>query len=415
MLKKRSIEDKILQAIQDTPVVVINGARQTGKSTLVKELIKKGILNQYITLDNTINLGALLSNPKEYLSNLPVGTVIDEIQKAPSVFSVIKEIVDEDRIPARFVLTGSANILMLPKITESLAGRSQIISINPFTQGELIDLKEDFIDRIFSKNIPLSVPIVSRKELQEMILKGGFPEVALHRKDGQRISDWLENYLNALLLRDVRDLANIEQIQSLPNLLSILAAQTGSMQNFATLANNSNLNLMTLRRYYELLKALFLITELQPYFANNMKKRFVKSPKVYLSDTGLVSSLLDLDISRLVNPITGNNQFGNLLENFVVNQLIRQKSWSKINPNIYYLRTNTGKEEIDIILENKAGQIFAIEIKATSSPIPSDWRHIKWLKENNSNFVGGMLLYTGTQVLQVEDNIWIAPISILWS
>ncbi|MEM1312427.1 MAG: ATP-binding protein [Patescibacteria group bacterium] len=410
---KRSITQKLINSLEDTPVVIINGARQVGKSTLVKELIDQSILSEYITLDNLSVLGALRQSPKNFLSRLKHGTVINEIQKSPEVFPVIKEIIDQDRKPGRFLLTGSANIFMLPKISESLAGRMEVITLHPFTQGEILKTKEVFVDQIVEGSISTSSYKDDSSRIIDQVLTGGFPEL-LSRKPERRRS-WVDNYTSALVQRDVFDISNVQDITALPRILLTLADQTGNLLNVSNMARTIGMKRVTLIRYLAILQTLFLTFELQPYSHRNITKRLVKSPKVYLNDSGLASQLLRVDTEKLSNPVEYGIYFGKLLETYIVTQIKRQITWSKSNPSMYYLRSEDGGREVDIVLEYSGNKIFGIEIKATKSPNADDWKHLVWLKEQNSHCIGGAVLYLGDQLLEVKEDIWMIPISCLWN
>jgi uncharacterized protein len=411
----RFIEQRFRNAIKHSPVIVLNGPRQSGKSTLVKELLKIGLLSKYITCDDILVYSSLLNDPYGYLKELPHGTIIDEIQRLPQLFITIKQIVDEDRQNGRFVLTGSANVLLLPKISESLAGRMDIISLAPLTEDEIKGHQSNFVDNIFDKFSSLVVGSLTKEDIIQKILDGGFPEPRLEYEEYNDRLDWYKRYLNTLLTRDVKDITNIEQLDKLPNMLSIIASNPGSILNLSDLSRLIDLKLVTLNRYYNLLKALYMIDELEPYFPNNFVKRIVKSPKVYLSDCGLISGLLNLNKSVLTESIISNSLLGKLLENFVINQIRRQSSWSSSRARLYYMRTVSNNEEIDLILENSDHKIIGIEIKLTSTPKSSDWLHLRWLKKNTNNFEKGIVLYLGNEIHRVEEDIYLVPISCIWS
>jgi predicted AAA+ superfamily ATPase len=408
----RHITDQILAAIADTPVILINGARQTGKSTLMEWISKNKHPATYYTLDNATTLAAIKSDPGDFIANMNGPIILDEIQRAPEIFVAIKEAVDKNRKPGRFLLTGSANVLLLPKLSESLAGRMQIINLWPLSQGELIDHKEGFINILFDKQFAqFELKPLARKKLIQLILAGGYPEV-LSRKDPGRRLDWFDSYITAILQRDIRDLANIDGLTTLPKLLSLLAARASSLLNLAELSRSSAISHTTLMRYMALLEATFLIHTVAPW-SNNLSKRLVKTPKIFLNDTGLASYLSGINEERIN---TEPQLLGMLLENFVVVELKKQLTWtSKVRAKLFHYRTQSG-QEIDIILEDASGRCVGIEVKSSRTVTEKDFKSLKiFAEENKDKFVRGIVLYTGDQVYSFGKNFYAVPVHALWS
>jgi len=406
----RNITGSIIQAIADTPVILLNGARQTGKSTLVKWIGEKKHKAKYITFDDTTALSAAKNDPAGFLAGIEGPIILDEIQKAPDLLPALKLEVDRNRVPGRFLLTGSANVLLLPKVSESLAGRMEILTLYPFSQGELASNKETFLDDIFraSHFEPEPKPM-KNGELMKRIKTGGFPEVVA-RKSFERRTAWFSAYITTILQRDIRDISDIDRLTEMPRLFSLLAARAVSILNFAEISRSIGIPVVTLRRYIALFETTFLIQLLQPWSAN-LGKRLIKSPKILLTDTGLLSYLLGLSVRDSVpDPMT----MGRLLENFVIMELFKQKSWSRIKPGIFYYRSHDG-HEVDIILENTAGRIVAIEIKASHTVKNEDFRYIKFLSEAlGSKFIRGIVLYQGGQTIPFGKNIFAVPVQSLW-
>jgi uncharacterized protein len=407
----RNIIKKISIALEDTPVVLLNGARQTGKSTLAKSLAQNLTNVTYYNLDDITVRAAIQSDISQFVAHNKGLVIIDEVQKIPELFDAIKLAVDNDRRPGRFLLTGSLNIYFLSKMSDSLAGRIEIISLWPLSQGEINNVEENFIDKIFAKNvIPLQkVDNLNRDKFFEHVLRGGYPEV-LTRKTKERQYAWFASYVSTILQRDIKDITNIEDVSSLPKLLKLLATRAASLLNHAELSRTSGIPQTTLTRYLTLLQATFLIQVVFP-FSNNRGKRLVKTPKVFLNDTGLLAYLLGLDRDAL----SQDGYFrGILLENFVVMELIKQLTWSKTNPEIFHYRTYAGSE-IDIILENRAGNILGIEVKSTSVLTKKDFRNFEILAEDlGSKFLRGIILYTGDKVLPFGKNLYALPANLLW-
>ena len=407
---ERHIEERVWAALKDTPVVFVNGARQTGKTTLVKRIAGALPESTYQTFDDAAVLASAAHDPAGFIRSFSGTAIIDEVQKVPALFPAIKAEVDQNRKPGRFLLTGSADILLLPRISESLAGRMEIVTLWPLSQGELAGSRESFIDKLFgsgrfrsSRILPEKSPLIRR------ILLGGFPEV-LTRKDEQRRRAWYGSYLSTILQRDVRDLSHIEGLTDMPRLLSLLAARIGGLHNAAEISRAAGLAHNTLKRYLTLLETTFLIKRLSPWHAN-LGKRLVKSPKLYLSDSGLASYLNGLEREDSLN---ASQLKGPLCENFVFSELLKQSSWSNMPLSLWYFRTAVGKE-IDFILEDSRGRLSGIEVKASATIGPEDFSALKeWAGDVKSRFMCGIVLYWGDNALPFGNGFWALPLQLLW-
>lgn len=404
---KRNIESELQAAIADTPVVLLNGARQTGKSTLARDFAQARSI-PYITLDDATQLAAASSDAQGFLAGLGDRAVIDEVQKAPGLFPAIKMSVDRDRRPGRFLLTGSANVLLLPQISESLAGRMELIALLPLSQGELHGQRERFLDGVFAEGLPVLQP-GDAVDLKGAVLAGAYPEV-IKRPAGKRRDAWFAAYITALLQRDVRDLANIEGLTDMPRLLSLLAARVGSLLNMSELSRSSGIPNSTLKRYLSLLHATFLFQPL-PAWSSNLGKRLIKSPKIHLIDSGLTAHLAGVTRQSLDrDPVL----FGHLFENFVVNELRKQTGWSDSRVNLHHYRTTTGREA-DILLEDAAGRLVGLEVKASATVVRKDFSGFDALSEDTRRqFVRGIVLYTGEQSVAFGENYMALPVSAMW-
>jgi uncharacterized protein len=379
-------------------------------------------------LDSLQTLSNLKNFTETTLRNYPVSTVIDEIQKLPEIFPSIKLVVDENRVPARFILTGSANILLLPKLSESLAGRVQILTLFPLSVSEIIKSRKNkikskiipvesnpisIVDKFFDQNITKELihykdTTTTNQDLIWVFLRGGYPELQ-YKDDPEQWNIWFESYLNTLIQKDIRDLANIDGLTSLPNMLQLIANQTSGIMNNADMARDLMLNASTFGRYLILLESLFLIQKLQPWY-KNIGKRLVKSPKIYICDTGITAHLLNLDSQYLERD---RRFFGKLLENLVFTELLKAMSWSKTKANLFYLRTQNG-QEIDFVLENGRGQVVAIEVKSSDNVSQSDISSLVWFRDNHIDFEIGIVIYTGQKSFQISEKIWVIPVSFLW-
>ena len=404
---KRKLKPLILEALKDTPVVLVNGARQVGKSTLVQEIANQTKAS-YFTLDDATVLAAATSDPQAFIEGVGHPVILDEVQRAPELFLAIKASVDKDRRPGRFLLTGSANVLTLPKLADSLAGRMDILTLWPLAQSELNASSEIFIDKAFAKDFRTKA-LTHSFDLIKLTLAGGYPEV-LERQTQKRRDAWFNAYLTTILQRDIQDLANIEGLNELPNLLSLLATRNATLLNYASIARDAALPQTTLKRYLSLFRATFLTYTLNAY-SSNLSKRLVKSPKIFLNDTGLSSSLINADQTRLEND---RKLYGQLLESFVVTELQKQAGWSETSVKLMHYRTQTGIE-VDLVLEDKQGRIVGIEIKAASSVNAKDFKGLKSLAGDMPKyFYRGFVVYTGENVVPFGEELYALPIGQLW-
>ncbi len=403
----RNIEAELHAALADTPVVLLNGARQTGKSTLAQNLAKSWSI-PYVTFDDATQLAAATSDAQGFLAGLGDRVVIDEVQKAPALFPAIKMSVDQDRRPGRFLLTGSANVLLLPHISESLAGRMELITLWPLSRGEIQSQQEHFVDGVFAQDLP-PLQACEASDLKDVVLAGAYPEV-IQRTKGKRRDAWFGAYITALLQRDVRDLANIDGLTDMPRLLSLLAARVGGLLNMSELSRSSGIPNSTLKRYLSLLQATFMFQPL-PAWSSNLGKRLIKSSKIHLIDPGLAAHLAGITHQSLDrDPMF----FGHLLETFVVGELRKQMGWSDARVNLYHYRTTTGRE-VNIVLEDAAGRLVGMEIKASSSVGRKDFSGLDALSEDlGSRFVRGIVLYSGDQAVSFTDHYVALPVSALW-
>lgn len=399
----------IREALQDRPVVLLNGARQTGKTTLVQWICRdNGLL--YYTLDDFATLATAENDPEGFLAGLTGPVAIDEVQRVPKLLPAIKAKVDRDRQPGQFLLTGSANVLSLPHLSDTLVGRMEIISLWPFSQGEIRQKKERFIDIVFSKRPPnYQIANDDPNDLLESMLIGGYPELRnLH--SSKRKAAWFRSYVSTLLQREVKELSRIEGLSEMPRLLSLLASRSGSLVNFSDLSRNLGLSNMTLKRYLSLLEAVFIV-RFVPAWAANIGKRLIKSPKVFLNDTGLLAHLCGITDRNIAER---PDLTGILMENFVMQELFKQREWNDIFTHIYYYRTVAGKEA-DFLLESTDGKIVGIQVKRTAKAQPENFKGLKDLSEGVAKrFHRGILLYTGRQTVPFAKNLHAVPISALW-
>jgi predicted AAA+ superfamily ATPase len=382
-----------------------------GKAPLIQSPAFQKTKRRFITFDDANNLAAAKADPAGFLNAYPEPLTLDEIQRVPELFLAIKASVDRNRAPGRYLLSGSANVLFLPRLADSLAGRMEVITLWPFSQGEIEGVREGFIDAVFSATLPRLKPVEKwdeKKEIRRRAISGGFPEV-LTRTNAERQNAWYGSYLATILQRDVRDLSRIEDLTILPRLLAILAARVGSLLNTADISRNSGIVQTTLKRYLSLLETLFLFQEL-PAWSTNVGKRYVKMPKTFLSDTGLAAHLLHLTDERLIQePVL----WGGILENFAGMELRKQAAWSKEHPQLFHWRTH-GQQEVDLILE-AGGRLVGIEVKSGTTITADDFKGLRALAvDAGKRWVRGIVLYSGSEMLPFGDNLVAMPVSALW-
>lgn len=390
--------------------MMLAGARQTGKSTLAKQLAES-LPDPVATwsLDDPATLHAARHSPDSFLEDAGPRCLIDEVQRVPELFLSMKKRVDADRQAGRYLLTGSANVLTLPKIADSLAGRMEVQVLWPFSQGELEGRREGFVDACLSADDRFAGARLEWGDLLERVVCGGYPE-AVQRKRPERRRAWWSAYLQTLLERDVRDLAHIEGLHELPRLMGILAARTGGLQNFAEVGRIAGIGTTTLKRYIALLRALYLHVEI-PGWHRNLEKRLIKAPKTYLSDSGLACHLRGIDARALS---ADRNRAGAVLENFVAMELMKQISWSHDRPALHHFRDVSGNE-VDFVIESSDGRVAGIEVKCAADLGNRDWRGLEALAAcAGKDFVRGVLLYTGSKRLAFGKNLLALPIASLW-
>lgn len=404
-----SIESAVRQALSDTPVVLLNGARQTGKTTLAQAMAAQSGAH-YFTLDDAATFASAAGDPSGFVRNLSGRVVLDEIQKVPDLFPAIKLAVDKNRQPGRFLLSGSANVMTLPRLSESLAGRMEIIPLYPFSAGELAGVVEGFLPRLFAGAIAESKWGSTSVDIEARVSRGGYPE-AIARKADDRRAAWFASYISTILQRDVRDLARVDALHSLPNLLKLLAARASGLLNIADMGRDAGLLHTTLTRYLALLETVFLLQRL-PAWSPDLGQRLVKAPKVHLADTGLACHLIGADARRLSEDRT---LLGRLLESYVAGELRKPISWTAPRATLHHFRTATGSE-VDLVLEKPDGTLAAIEVKASATVGASDFGALGALRDRvGRRFRAGLVFYVGDQILAFGDKLWLVPVSALWS
>lgn len=414
---QRFLAPEISAALNDTPVVFLTGARQTGKSTLVQSLLKSrpssDLPPHILTFDDLTTLGAARRDPQGFIDGLTGTVVIDEIQRVPEILLPIKAAVDRDRRPGRYLLTGSANVLLLPRVADTLAGRMEVVTLRPLSQGELEGTPEGFLDRLWADGEPIwTAPPTDRADLLRRVFLGGYPE-ALTRQVAKRRSAWYASYLTTILSRDMRDLTGIDAITELPRVLKAMASRTGNLLSYAEVARDLSIPVSTLRRHVGLLMATYLVHEL-PAWSINIPKRLVKAPKALMTDTGLAAHLLGVDLPDTA-AIGEDRTTGALVESFVGNELLKQIGWHDRVLTLHHFRTHVGAE-VDFVLEAPDGMIVGIEVKLSSTLGSGDVRGLKALQEAaGKRFRRGIILYGGTTVVPLGSQLTAVPMANLWA
>lgn len=403
----RHVQSHITTALQDTRVVLVVGPRQAGKTTLAQLYANSD--RPYLTLDDPATLAAARTDPTGFVRGLQ-SAVIDEVQRAPDLLLAIKESVDKDHAPGRFLLTGSTNLMALPIVADSLAGRLAVITLLPFAKAELAGTAGDLLERLFDGGAlpPAPNPVVG-DALMALVLQGGYPE-ALRRTSASRRQAWLQDYVALILDRDVRDIANIDQLDRMPRLLDVLAAHAGQLVNHSSFGAALGLTAPTAQKYVGILERLFLLRQVPPW-SHNAVSRLTKTPKLHFLDTGLLAALRGDTAAQLQKDRTG---YGPLLENFVVSEVLKHITWSDKRLRVSHFRTKE-QDEVDLVIEDRRGRVIGIEVKASATVRSQDLRGLRQLQAAvGDKFVHGLLLHDHDRITPFDEKLHAGPVSMLW-
>jgi predicted AAA+ superfamily ATPase len=398
----RTILKDLQEALAVFPVVLLCGARQVGKSTLVLSLCE-----HYITLDDITQLDGARADPKRFIQDLPRPIVIDEIQKAPELLPAIKEEVDRKRKNGDFLLTGSANLLGYKKVKESLAGRMGVMELLPLSCREMANRADaNLADDLFSAEWPNNKTPQSSNLLLDSLLQGGYPELQrIHTQRGRNL--WFSSYVSTYIERDVRDIGELRHIDRFIHLLNILAPRSATLLNKAELSRTAGIEQKTLTNYLSLLEMVFQIKRIQPY-STNLGKRFVKSPKLFFTDSGVLCHLLGLNSKETLR---NSSHYGAILETFVFTELLKAVQYSESPTRLWHYRTSD-QHEIDLLIE-RDGKVIPVEIKAAKTVRKKDFKHIEDLQSRNSTVKNGVIFYQGEQLVPFGKN-YAMPIPMLF-
>ena len=385
---------------------MVNGPRQCGKTTLVREFTSKN--RTYITLDDDTVLESVRNDPSGFMRSLDMA-IIDEVQRAPELLRAIKKSVDTDRRPGRFLLTGSADVLALPQVPESLAGRMETITLLPLGRSEILRKSSTFLEKALVGKVANSPEIFIGEDLVDAVLVGGYPEM-LRRKEGKRRRAWARDYIKAIVERDIRDIADLDKLAQMPRLLQVLAHHSGQLTNFSQLGGQIGLDDKTTRKYIAILEHLFLVHRVEPWFQNQLK-RLVKTHKLHFIDSGLLAVTVGATEERVAKD---RSILGPILETFLFSEVMKQASWLDESCTLHYYR-DKDQDEVDIVVESESGAIVGLEIKAGATVNAGDFRGLRKLSEaTGRNFKLGLVLYDSENTVPFGEKMFAAPISCMW-
>lgn len=412
-MRPRFAEKLIEETLGDTPITVIQGARQVGKSTLAREVLtRRGAL--LLSLDTAAVYNAAKADPDGFVRQTSGLLGIDEVQRVPELVQAVKDAVEEDRRPGRFLLTGSANLLELPGTQESLAGRAETVTLFGLSQGELAGRREDFLDRLMAGDVAAlsaRTSALTGDAYLEILCAGSYPE-PMHRT-GRRRSAWFDNYIDRITNRDARDVSKLLHLHRLPTLIRLLAAGNAGELVKARLAGDSGIPETSIQSYVDLLETLYLVQQI-PAWGNNLTSRVTSRPKVALLDTGLAARLINVTAPAMV-PGGVSDVAGGLFEAFAAGELRRQAVWADSDARLFHFRDRNGLE-VDLVLETGDRRVAGIEVKAVRTVSQGDFRGLQALRDKlGDRFSLGVLLYTGKDPLPFGERLWALPFSALWT
>jgi len=404
----RHLAARLREALRDTPAVLIHGPRQSGKTTLARA-VGEARGYRYVSFDDEATVAAAKADPIGFVSRLPAKSILDEVQRVPELFTSLKAAIDRRRTAGRYILTGSANVLFVPGLADSLAGRMGILRLHPLAQSEIEGTRSRFLDVLFRAKLETGLCERLGGDLARRIVDGGYP-AALARRAPARRRAWYRDYLETQIQRDVRDLSRLRSLDTLPKLLRLAAAHTAQLINVADLAAPFELTRQTIHEHVTLLERVFLIERLPPWHTNQLS-RLVKRPKLHLGDTGVACALLGIDAMRLDED---RPTFGAMLETFVLQELRRLASGRADPVEFFHFRDRDGFE-VDLVLQQGHGSVAGIEVKAAATVNETDLRGLRKLRDAaGRRFVAGAVLYDGAATIRFGDSLFAVPVRALW-
>lgn len=409
-LVDRRIEPKVLSALASARVVCILGARQAGKSTLVTSLTRSAYQAQMVTIDDPATRDFALEDPVGFIADMPRPLAIDEIQRAPGLLDAIKMMVDRDNDPGQYILTGSANLLHLRTVADTLPGRVRYLNLYPFSQGEIRGTNETFLANLCQGILPrLNDAPAGRLSYAKEVLSGGFPEAVL-LDEPERLA-FFSSYIDSIADRGLAGIAQPRDTARISDLFRLIAARSGSIQNVEALSRQLAVSAVTVKSDLALLESLFLISVLRPW-SRNLGNRIIRSPKIFISDSGMLSAAIGLGHDSFADQF---EQTAPAFETFVLGEIVKQNSWLERPGQVYYYR-DASEREIDIVVELPGGDTIAIEVKSSSTVRPKDFRHLRFMRDKlGGKLKSGVILYTGQQTIPAGKCMAAVPVNALWS
>ncbi len=406
MILARPIEERIRRDLRDTRVVLLAGPRQAGKTTLAKKLAGKDM--KFLTLDDPTTLSAAQADPAGFVRGLD-RAVIDEVQRVPGLLIAIKQSVDEDPRPGRFLLTGSANLMVLPQMADSLAGRMSVIDLLPLSAAEVMRYSGGFLERVFKGASPEATKTLVGDGLRDLVLAGGYPE-ARARATWQRQRAWCLDYAKAIVERDVREVAQVDKLRELPKLLRALAHHSGQIINNTKISSSLGITHVTAQRYTGIFEQLYLLRHL-PAWSGGGLARLTRTPKLHFLDSGLLAALRGVTPASLAENRT---EFGAVLESFVYSELLKQAAWEDGRFEFSHFRDKE-QHEVDVVIEDDTRGVVGVEVKASATVTAKDFTGLRLLSEaTGRRFRSGIVLYDGKTTVPFGERLWAAPLSSLW-
>lgn len=405
----RLIEGRLQDALGYSPVTLIHGPRQCGKTTLARR-VGESLGYAYVSFDDPLRLEQARADPVGFVAGLSERTILDEVQRAPFLFSALKMKVDENRTAGRFILSGSSNVLLIPELSDTLAGRMVVLRLHPLAQSELEGVRPKFFRALFSRDFRPQVSEQPRRPVFDRVASGGYPP-ALAAPTRWQQAEWCRNYVDAVLMREVRELSRIRALGEMPKLLSLMADQTAQVLNVSRMASGLRLSRPATLDYLELLEQVFLVSRLPPWF-NSQAPRQTRTPKIHITDTGLACVILGENSTTLSE---NRARSGHLLETFTLNELRRLASWEQTGLSFYHYR-DRDKTEVDIVVETEGGQVAGLEVKAAAMVGDRDFRGLRKLQAlAGRKFATGVILYGGHLSIRFGEGLYAVPLRMLWA
>jgi|HubBroStandDraft_4_1064222.scaffolds.fasta_scaffold24831_3 predicted AAA+ superfamily ATPase len=407
---ERNVRPTVVEALTEARAVCLLGARQSGKSTLARAISEREHPAEYLTLDNDATRRSALEDPTGFIAGVSGPAVIDEVQRAPDLMLAIKERLDTNNERGQFLLAGSANILTMPSIADALPGRVDYVRMWPFSQGELNGRRETFIDRLLAGEFPhIDDAEVGRGAYAAQIVAGGFPDARDRGTRGR--ARFFTSYVSTILGRDLQDVTGVRDTAGVERLLRIVATRSAGLVSSRSVAGELGVDHKTVAARTRILEELFLVWRLQPWHVN-LGSRQVKTPKIYMTDTGLLTHLMNIDAKGIVQSST---LAGPIVETFAAMELARQCDWAESPASLFHYRDKQ-QREVDVILELGSGEVAGVEVKTTASVAAKDFAGLRHLRDKLGNrFKAGVVLYTGKRTLSFGDRLAAVPLCGLWS